>query len=95
MLYTGSVYGLAWLVTRSRLTKPVREKLLPVPFLGHLVHCVVCTSAWIAMGVMLTLPSSTLFSPGFRVTGPVDFILLLGWTLAASWTIGLHLGDAE
>jgi hypothetical protein len=95
VVYTGSVYGLSWLVTRSKLFAPVRERLRPVPFVGHLIQCIVCTSVWVAAGVLLTLPMSSVFSPGFRVAGPVDFILLLGWTMAASWAIGKLLGDAE
>jgi len=44
---------------------------------------------------MTVLPTTSLFSPGFRVAGVADGAVLLGWTLAATWAIGRGLGDAD
>jgi len=60
VFFSGSVYGLAWLVTRSKLFAPVRGLLRPVPFLGHLVQCVVCTSVWVALCAAVALPRCSL-----------------------------------
>ena len=95
VLFTGAVYGLSWLVTRSKLAAPMRRVLQPVPFVGHLMQCIVCTSAWVAMALAALLPLSTLFSPSFRVRGPVDLAVLVGWTLMATWAMGSRLGDAD
>lgn len=93
--FTGVVYGLAWLVTRSKLVAPLRAVIHPVPFLGRLVQCIVCTSAWVAMGLALVLPCSNLFSPGFRVGNPLDLVILVAWSLTTTWFLGHHLGDAD
>jgi len=94
LLFTGSVYGLAWLLTRARLTAGLRLRLTPVPFLGALLQCIVCTGTWIAMAVLVAARWSTLFSPTFRAVGPVDAVLLLGWAMATTWVIARATGDA-
>ena len=66
-----------------------------VPFLGPLVRCVVCTATWVAFGAMFLLPHTTLFSSAFRVRTIVDGVVLVGWTVAASWVLGRLLGDAD
>lgn len=66
-----------------------------MPFIGGLLQCIVCTGAWVGLGLMTVLPTTSLFSPGFRVAGVADGAVLLGWTLAATWAIGRGLGDAD
>ena len=95
LLFTLSVYGLSWLVTRARISAPLRERLRPVPFLGPLLQCIVCTGTWIAMGLSLLLPWSTMTSSAFRVHTPVDFLLLVGWSVSCLWILGTTLKDAD
>lgn len=94
LLYSGAVYGIAWGVTRSKLCRPLREKLAGVRFVGELVQCIVCTATWVGLALLLLLPWSSLFSPGFRLQQPADLLFLLGWTVASTWTLSLLLGDA-
>ena len=95
LLYTLAVYGLSWLLTRAKISAPLREILRPIPFLGPLIHCIVCTGTWISMGLALLLPWSTLTSEGLRVRTPVDLLLLTGWSVATLWGLGHLLGDAD
>jgi len=95
LLFTGAAYGIAWLITRSKLTRPLRSVVAGVPFLGELLQCIVCTATWVGLVLMFVLPWSTLFSSGFRVGSIVDVLVLTGWVLASSWGIGWALGDAR
>lgn len=95
VLFTGTVYGLAWLVTKSRLLRLPREMTARVPFVGSLLACIVCTSAWVALALVALLPYTTLFSMSFRTRTPVDVVVLLAWTLFSTWAIGRSLGDAS
>lgn len=94
VLYTGGVYGIAWLVARSHLLAGVRARLAPVPVLGRLAQCIVCTSGWVCIAWML-LGTPGLLSAGFAVATPTDAALLMGWTLASTWGLARLLGDAE
>lgn len=94
LFFTGAVYGLAWLFTKSKLLRRPREAVGSVPFLGGLTRCLVCTAGWISLGVILLLPRSALLSERLAVR-PVDVLLLLGWTLFSTWALGRVLGDAE
>jgi hypothetical protein len=95
LLYTVSVYGLAWLVTQSKLFERPRNAVKKTPFIGDLVQCVVCTGTWIGAGLALLLPCASLFSPGFRMQTPIDLIVLLGWVMASTWGMARLLGDAD
>lgn len=95
MLFTGTVYGLAWLVTRSRLFRAPREAASKIPFFGPLLACIVCTSAWVTLVLVALLPYTTLFSTMFRARTPADFGVLVAWSLFSTWAIGRRLGDAS
>ena len=95
LLFTGAIYGLAWLVTKSKVLRRPRQAVERVPFLGELSRCIVCTATWVALGLMLLLPWSTLFSDRFTAKTPVDALVLLGWSISASWALGRLLGDAD
>lgn len=94
LLFTGAVYGLSWLVTRSKLAAPVRRRLEPLPFLGPLVHCIVCTSAWVAIGLVAARPAFGMLSASFAQHPWADGLLLVGWSLFTTWALGRALGDA-
>ena len=95
LLYSGAVYGLAWLLTRSHLLRPLRDRLAPVPYLGPLVRCIVCTGAWVALAVLLASPRATLFSDSFVPRSAPDVVILVGWALFSTWALGRALGDAD
>lgn len=94
-LFTGAVYGLSWLLTRSSLLERPRELVAEVPFVGKLSRCVVCMAFWVGLALILLLPQATLFSKGFVARTPVDGVVLLGWVLATTWALGRLLGDAD
>ena len=94
-LFTGAVYGLAWLVTQSKLFARPRAAVADVPFLGDLTQCIVCTATWVGFAAMAALPWTSLFSSGFRAASVADFLFLTGWVLASSWALGRLFGDAE
>lgn len=99
-LFVAAVYGASWLVTRSRAGRPVRRVLSPLPVLGPLSRCVVCTAFWAALGAgvgLLARPSSSaLLAPlARRLAGPADVAVLTLATAAAAWALARALGDAD
>ena len=94
-LFTGAVYGGAWILTKSSLLRAPRAWLAPVPLAGTLARCVVCASAWVAALLALTLPATSVFSPGFRPTSVADVLVLMAWSVATSWALAQALGDAD
>lgn len=95
LLFTGATYGASWVLTKSKLTARPRQAVRSVPLLGPLSCCIACMSAWIALALSLCLRWTTLFSPGFRPGTFADYAVLVCWAVAASWAIGLGLGDAD
>jgi len=95
LLFSGATYGIAWVITRSKIMKRPRDALANVPFLGELLQCIVCMATWVGLGLLFLLPFSHLFSPAFRVKHPVDALFLLGWIIASCWALGRLLGDAD
>jgi len=97
LLFTGAVYGASWILTCAKLTARLREAVRPVPFLGPLFQCVACMSAWTGLGLSLALRycGSGLFSPGFRPEAITDYVMLICWSVVASWILGRKLGDAD
>lgn len=78
-----AAYGAAWIVTKSKLAKPVREQLSDVAFFGALVRCIVCVSVWIAGAISFALD---------------DYIARVVYVCAQvtfSWVLALLTGDAE
>lgn len=95
LLFTGAVYGASWTLTKSKLTARPRRAVRSVALLGPLSCCVACMSAWTSLALALCLGRTSMFSPGFRPEGVTDFVVLMLWSVAASWAIGLGLGDAD
>lgn len=93
-LFTGAVYGIAWLITKSKLLRRPRRAIADVPFLGSLTRCIVCTATWVGFCLTGILEWTSLFSAGFRAANLADGLFLTGWVLASSWGIGQWLGDA-
>lgn len=95
VLFSGAVYGLAWLVTASKLFEPLRTRFKAESFFGRLISCIVCTGTWIAGGLFLVSGWSGLFSPGFSTFEPVSLLVLLGWSMFVLWVVGKMTGDAS
>ena len=92
---SGSLYGLSWVVTRSKLCAGLRSRLSGVRFLGEVVQCTVCTASWLSLPAMALLPSTSLFSEGFGVRQPADAVVLGGWVVFTTWALAHLLGDAD
>ena len=92
VLFSGSVYGLSWLVTKSKITESLRMRLEDVPFLGDLFSCVVCMSVWIALFVLFFARGSILVP---QVGFPGDVVVLVGWSTFTTWVLARLLGDAD
>lgn len=95
MLFSGGVYGLAWLLSRARLTRGMREFAKRIPFVGELLNCIVCTGVWVAIGIVLVMRWSNLFSPSLRELHPADGVVLVGLAVTTTWIVGRALGDAK
>ena len=95
LLFSGAIYGLAWLLVKSRLFERPRTVLEGVAFFGPLSQCIVFVGVWVGVGLMLLLPWSTLFSSEFRVRSVADGLVLIGWTVASTWGLALLFDDAD
>ena len=84
LVLTGATYGWAWVLTRSKLTEPVRSALRGVPLLGELSRCVACTGAWCGLALW-----------SLHVHHALAAVVALGWSVFACWALGRLLGDAD
>lgn len=61
VLYAFGTTAVAITVTRSQITKPIRDRYFDAPFmLGDLLHCPFCMAWWIALGFSLLFPGGWL-----------------------------------
>lgn len=81
LLYTGAVYGWAWFLTKSTLLTPARRHLYRLPFVGRMLRCIVCTSAWTGGAIALALPWVGLVD--FELRGVADLLFVTGWNLGS------------
>lgn len=101
VLYALAVYGLAWLWTQSTLLKGARtvmtRAVLLFPRIGPLLaeglSCLVCTGTWIAIGLFFIRADTGIFSPAFAAVPPTGLPVLVGLSIAATWTLGRHNGE--
>lgn len=84
IVISAAVYGWAWVLTRSKILLPIRERLSTLPLLGYFLSCVVCTGFWIALVLFF------LYDTPLR-----DLPVSVGFSLAFSWTLARLLGDAS
>lgn len=95
LLFNGGVYGLSWLITQARATRRLREFANRIPVVGELVHCIVCTGFWVAIGMLIAVRWSSLLSVEFRQLGLVDGVLLTGLSVTTNWIVGRLMGDVK
>lgn len=84
-----SAYGLSWFITQSRLFWPRSllvitvvlrdgESVIPKNTLGELLTCPVCTSAWVALGLLWLIYWQRDFADLFMiVTGVMGAVKVL------------------
>ena len=107
---TISVFGLSFLLTNSFLFEMPRtlvtklaEKTTNIPvlrtitlYLEYLIHCIVCTSVWIAILLFFFHEHSIVLSntlPNMLNYG--DLALLVGWTAGTNWLLAKLTGLAD
>jgi len=95
LLFSGAVYGAAWVLTKSKLTALPRSWIKDWWFVGPLSQCVVCTSAWVSFALCWLIKYTTVFSASMRPQTPVDFAVLVSWSVCSSWVLGYLLKDAD
>lgn len=124
LAYSLSVYGIAWILTKSRLFLFYRSfiKKLRVSagdyfyktstekkirrFIGnirltffkekdYLVNCIVCTSAWVSLSVLLFIDNITMLDYTLPVHTVADYIFYIGFSVATTWLIAIKAGDAS
>lgn len=93
VLLTGATYGLAWTLSRSKLSRVV-QMALPSRGLWRLARallgCIVCTSWWASW------PVTGLASvAGWWEWSFAGALVLSFWAVATAWVIGLVTGDAS
>ena len=107
IVYTLSVYGIAWLITQSYIFEGFRSSIEDLAHqregklgggflqkISYLFGCIVCTSVWI--GVLLALGSnhSLLLSEAFPPVNILDLFIWAGWSASTSWMLANLLDDA-
>ena len=128
--YSLSVYGIAWILTKSRLFLFLRKTTLDIrnhyrdlfldnPIgksnkilykikrnyialcknlsnsLDYLFNCIVCTSAWAALVLLLFVEDISLLYYALPVQTITDYIFYIGFSVATTWLIASQVGDAE
>lgn len=84
IVLSAAVYGWAWVLTKSKLLRPLRARLSSFSVANDLISCIVCTGFWIALALL-----------AFCGTPVRDYPVSLGFSLAFSWTLARLLGDAS
>lgn len=90
-----AVYGCAWTLTKSKLLARFRDwtDTEPPHRLRGLVHCIVCTSAWV--GLALGALHNWASVPGLSIRTPVDALFVVGFSIGATWLVARVTGDAD
>jgi type VI protein secretion system component VasK len=92
--FSGAVYGLSWLLTKSALFGRPRRILAALPYVGRLLGCIVCTAPWVGLALVFVAPTSSHVIDSVRPRGIVDGVLFVGWLLFSTWTVARLMGDA-
>ena len=87
-VYILGVYGLAWLLTYSKIFSPFRALMYAtnISFLQNLITCIVCVSVWISGGLIWWY-----FPAEYWYTK----LLLIGTTVTTTWALANLLGDID
>ncbi len=88
VIYILGVYGLAWLISQSKITFPLRNYFYTDSgsFFQDLITCIVCTSVWISAGfVWFYFPAECWYTK----------LLVIGTTTTTTWIIANLIGDVD
>ena len=102
-----SIYGWAWVITKSKLlsvfrkyletkSRPISKKTINKYYklyshLSYLFNCIVCTSFWVAIVHIFLL---SMVYPA-AITKPIEYIVILGSSITFVWVLANIIGDAE
>ena len=109
-IFTLAVFGISFLITQSFIFEAPRELISNLAekaentrvvgtlmgYLSYLVNCVVCSSVWVSILLMLLYEDSIILSntlPNMLNLG--DLPLLIGWSAASSWILGRATGITD
>lgn len=108
LIYTLSVYGLAWLITQSYAFEGLRNGFQNLAYkregklggklfekLQYLSNCIVCTSVWIGMLIVATADQSLLFREVFPPANFYDIFIWAGWSASTSWILASKFDNDE
>lgn len=87
-VYILGVYGLAWIVSQSKIGHSFRKLIFKTnsDFLIDLVNCIVCISVWISgYFVWWYFPAELWYTK----------LLLIGTTVTTTWILANLLGDID
>lgn len=89
-LLTISIYGIAWILTKSSLFQGLRAYIArkELAYLSKLFNCIVCMSVWVSVGLLLLLDPTA----DFRL---YHYIIAAGYAAGSTWIIASLIGDAS
>tara|TARA_Y100001970_G_scaffold290232_1_gene423152 strand:+ start:3563 stop:3967 length:405 start_codon:yes stop_codon:yes gene_type:complete len=101
LVFTISIYGASWILTFSHISSPVREmvfrfsekvkgKFLIGTFmdkLSYLLNCIVCTSVWVTLALLLLAGESAMLSTTFPPLDLIDYLIWMGYGAGTTWML--------
>ncbi|MBM88269.1 MAG: hypothetical protein CMQ41_07795 [Gammaproteobacteria bacterium] len=109
-IFTIAVFGLSFLITHSFLFEAPRNLLADLndktahirvlgtltTYISYLANCIVCSSVWVSILLMLIYDHSIILSntlPDMLNLG--DLPILIGWSAGTSWILGRATGITD
>jgi len=96
IIWSLATFGAANIIVYSTMFKPVRERLVGVPFFGKLINCILCMGFWVGVFWGLTIWSpSEYFILKQSVPFQLFFDMLFNGSLGScvSWLIYLSIAN--
>lgn len=90
IIFTLSVYGIAWIFTKSYLFHSLRNYITEkeLTYLAKLFSCIVCMSVWVSVALLMLLePHTTLHF--------YHYVIVSGYAAGSTWIIASLIGDAS
>lgn len=90
IVVTLSIYGIAWILTKSYIFSKVREYIAEKEptYLGRLFNCIVCMSVWVSLALLMLLDLSNNLHL-------YHYVIFAGYAAGSSWIIASLIGDAS
>ena len=71
-------WGITNILVNSKLFKPLRDRLKPVPFLGQMIYCTMCMGWWVGLAVSCLGMNITEVSYDYRLEFIADAFVSSG-----------------